>query len=72
VTAYSLLGNYKDGMDTLIRSLQLVDRVKYVRGDPSYVPLSLGSSIHLIAVGENYGLFIRIILSTWCGYLIAL
>ena len=39
-------------MDTLIRLLRLVDRVKYIRGDPSYGP-RLSSSIHLIAIVEE-------------------
>ena len=39
VTAHSLLGMHKDGMDAFIRSLGLSGRVTYVRGDPSCVLL---------------------------------
>jgi hypothetical protein len=38
VTAHSLLGVHKDGMNVLIRSMGLADRVTYVRGDPSSDP----------------------------------
>src|SRR5260221_13194553 len=39
VTAHSLLGMHKDGMDTFIRSLGLSGCVTYIRGDPSCVLL---------------------------------
>ncbi|KAI9512068.1 hypothetical protein F5148DRAFT_1165976 [Russula earlei] len=35
IMAHSLLGMYKEGMNALIRSMRLADRVAYVRGDPS-------------------------------------
>jgi hypothetical protein len=40
ITAHSLLGMHKNNMDALLRSMNLADRVTYVRGDPSYVSLT--------------------------------
>ena len=49
VTAHSLLGVHKDGMNALIRSMKLADRVTYVRGDPSYVPFTSHFFFHPVS-----------------------
>ena len=70
VTAHSLLGVHKDGVGTLIRSMGLADRVSYVRGDPSYVPLSspfLFTWYQRIAVGEICTSITLVVRLTWCG-----
>lgn len=36
----------KDGIDALIRSVGLADRVSYVRTDPSYVPFTSHTVFH--------------------------
>lgn len=68
VIAHSLLGQHKDGMDAIIRSLELSDRVTYIRGDPSCVLLLvLVSATWLIVIGGTSILITRTTRLTWCG-----
>jgi hypothetical protein len=43
---HSFLGVNKDGIDALIRSVGLADRVSYVSINPSYVPFASPSVFH--------------------------
>ena len=64
-------------MDTLLKFLNLSERVTYVRGDPAYAfrvePTFLGVDLCSSAgAGGNSALIILIIRLTWYGYPIAL